>query len=201
VVELTQNQNSSNQYSSKTVPTPALLCPFALGLRGQERVYFTFFKDWLPVLGSLRGPFLAWPCYLCDCLFIYLPSNMIYSFWHKSPKKMQFQHSLSWCEKMLTQPKKWLVVSPGRELGFVSTGSSDEGRRRKRKGLMRVSYPGIWSQGSTCFDLQSSSFPLLPFPSYRWSTYGKLISLHFVSTSDKRIASNMESRNSSFSIW
>lgn len=58
-------------------------------------------------------------------------NNMMYSLQHKNPKKMQFQRFPSWCEKMLKQLKKWLVIPHGIWASFALEIQleAEEGRR------------------------------------------------------------------------
>lgn len=87
----------------------------------------TFLKPFYLPTGVSRTFFfpLAWPCYLCDCLF-FLQSNMIYSLRRIHPKKMQFPHLLSLCEKMLKQPKK-RAAPRGSRVSFAAEIGKDVG--------------------------------------------------------------------------
>lgn len=117
-------------------------------LQTKEIMNSTFFKSLITTPVDALGSSLAWSSYLCNCF--YLPQgNMIYSLWHKSPKKIQFQHPLLWCEKILNQLKKWLVFpSYGRwlHLHWKVRGGG------RRKGDVAYSICTCGTQGvSVCF--------------------------------------------------
>ena len=163
--------------------------------------WVTSLRPYSLVHRCLEDFFSAWPCYLCDCFFSFLFllwNSMIYSLWHKNPKKMQFQHFPSWCEKMLKQPKKWLVIPRG-SWGSFALEIQSEAEDGSGGGYC-VWHPCSQSKISHLFFICSPlSFLLLPFPPLRWSIYGKLTLPSILSELHKDILLG-ESRDSSFSI-
>lgn len=191
-IEFTWNQSFSSWYDLKTTPSfsPALF----FSLLGRV----TFSEAHLPGMLVPSGLLFSLTL-LFMWLFIFLQSNMIYSLQHKNPKKMQFQHFPSWCEKMLKRLKKWLVIPRGSWASFALEiqFQAEEGSW----GGYCLWHPCSPSNISHLFFSHSPiSFLLLIFPHKGGWFMGNLFSPHFIWTSQRTVTSYLESRDSSFNI-
>lgn len=177
--ELCWNQSFSSSYPCKTSPASA---PARFSLESEESGknvfhWATFSEVWFSQpIGALRT--LLKPGPDIYVMVSFLQSNVIYSLWHKNPKKMQFQHSLSWCEKMPKQPKKWLVVPPGSRVSFAleiqiqAEGGSWEGPLPMTSMLSVQNFTFV-------FHLQPNPFSCYLSPSKvvnLWKTYSPFLS-------------------------